>query len=157
MYNCGFDEKDLCFDPEYAQEILDEASNNEYANLKEDIDTLINMSVKVFGSALTDRELFDAIFKLYDVQEWDIDFADDEYIFLCNDLWVNDEKIPKLGYEGEIDFKGHYSYSDDFLDYSGDYDAETREYSFSEAMYEIVLAMLLNKYKTKVLKVYNKR
>jgi hypothetical protein len=43
MYNNGFDEKDLCFDPEYAQEILDEASNNEYANLKEDIDTLINM------------------------------------------------------------------------------------------------------------------
>ncbi len=115
------------------------------------------MSVKVFGSALTDRELFDAIFKLYDVQEWDIDFADDEYIFLCNDLWVNDEKVPKLGYEGEIDFKGHYSYSDDFLDYSGDYDGETREYTFSEAMYEIVLAMLLNKYKTKVLKVYNKR
>lgn len=69
MYNNGFDEKDLCFDPEYAQEILDEASDNEYANLKEDIDTLINMSVKVFGSALTDRELFNAIFKLYDVKE----------------------------------------------------------------------------------------
>ena len=51
----------------------------------------------------------------------------------------------------------NYSYSDDFLDYSGDNDAEKREYTFSEAMYEIVLAMLLNKYKTKVLKVYNKR
>lgn len=157
MYNNGFDEKDLCFDPEYAQEILDEASDNEYANLKEDIDTLINMSFKVFGTVMSDRELFDAIFKLYDVQEWDIDFADDEYIFLCNDLWENNEKIPKLGYEGEIDFKGHYSYSDDFLDYSGDYDDEKREYSFSEAMYEIVLAMLLNKYKTKVLEVYYKR
>lgn len=157
MYNNGFDEKDLCFDPEYAQEILDEASDNEYANLKEDIDTLISHSVKVFGTLMSDRELFNAIFKIYDVHEWDIDFADDEYIFLRNDLWVNDEKIPKLGYEGEIDFKGHYSYSDDFLDYSGDNDAETREYTFSEAMYEIVLAMLLNKYKTKVLKVYNKR
>ena len=157
MYNNGFDEKDLYFNPEYAQEILDEASNNEYVNLKEDIDTLISYSVKIFGSLMSDRELFDAIFKLYDVHEWDIDFADDEYIFLCNDLWVNDEKVPKLGYEGEIDFKGHYSYSDDFLDYSGDYDAETRDYTFSEAMYEIVLAMLLNKYKTKVLKVYNKR
>lgn len=157
MYNNGFEEKDLCFDPEYAQEILDEVSDNEYVNLKEDIDTLISYSAKIFGTLMSDRELFDAIFKLYDVQEWDIDFADDEYIFLCNDLWVNDEKIPKLGYSGEIDFKGHYSYSDDFLDYSGDYDAETREYSFSEAMYEIVLAMLLNKYKTKVLKVYNKR
>ena len=75
MYINGFKKDDLCFDPEYAQEILDEASNNEYANLKEDIDTLINMSVKVFGSSLTDRELFDAIFKLYDVQELDIDFA----------------------------------------------------------------------------------
>lgn len=157
MYNNGFDEKDLYFNPEYAQEILDEASNNEYVNLKEDIDTLISYSVKIFGSLMSDRELFDAIFKLYDVHEWDIDFADDEYIFLCNDLWVNDEKVPKLGYEGEIDFKGHYSYSDDFLDYSGDYDAETRDYTFSEAMYEIVLAMLLNKYKTKVLEVYNKR
>lgn len=157
MYNNGFEEKDLCFDPEYAQEILDEASDNEYANLKEDIDTLISHSVKVFGTLMSDRELFNAIFKLYDVHEWDIEVADDECIFVCNDLWVNDEKIPKLGYEGEIDFKGHYSYSDDFLDYSGDNDAETRVYTFSEAMYEIVLAMLLNKYKTKVLKVYNKR
>lgn len=59
MYINGFEEKDLCFDPEYAQEILDEVADNEY--------------------------------------------------------------------------------------------------TFSEAMYEIVLAMLLNKYKTKVLKVYNKR
>lgn len=157
MYINGFEEKDLCFDPEYAQEILDEATDNEYSNLKEDIDTLISYSVKIFGSLMSDRELFDAIFKLYDVHEWDIDFADDEYIFLCNDLFVNYVKIPKLGYEGEIDFKGHYSYSDDFLDYSGDYDAKTKEYTFSEAMYEIVLAMLLNKYKTKVLKVYNKR
>lgn len=43
MYNNGFDEKDLYFNPEYAQEILDEASNNEYVNLKEDIDTLMPM------------------------------------------------------------------------------------------------------------------
>lgn len=157
MYNNGFDEKDFCFDPEYAQEILDEATDNEYANLKEDIDTLINYSFKVFGTSLTDRELFDAIFKLYDVNISDIDFADDECIFLFNDLWDNNKKIPKLGYEGEIDFKGHYSYSDDFLDYSGDYDDMKSDYSFSEAMYEIVLAMLLNKYKTKVLEVYNKR
>lgn len=69
MYNNGFDEKDLCFDPEYAQEILDEASDNEYANLKEDIDTLINWSIKVFGTVMSDRELFNAIFKLYDVKE----------------------------------------------------------------------------------------
>ena len=85
MYINGFKKEDLCFDPEYAQEILDEASNNEYANLKEDIDTLINMSVKVFGSALTDRELFDAIFKLYDVQEWDIDFA----LLIKSNQWLD--------------------------------------------------------------------
>ncbi len=131
----------LKFDKYIAQVVLDNITPD-YINLEDDIKKFIEESKE------TDVNTLDAINKKYGIEPYDIDFADDMCYFYGNDFEMLGFTTA-LDLSAEIDFKGYYNFASEYLDYGGESVADS-SCSFDEAVYEVVLGMLLEKFKDKI-------
>jgi hypothetical protein len=131
----------LMFDKYIAQEVLDSITPD-YINLEDDIKKFIEESKE------TDVKTLDAINKKYGIEPYDIDFEDDMHYYYGNDFEMLGFTMA-LDLSTSIDFKGHYNFASEYIDYGGD-SSDDSSCSFDEAVYEVVLGMLLEKFKDKI-------
>ena len=131
----------LKFDKYIAQVVLDSITPD-YINLEDDIKKFIEESNE------TDVNTLDAINKKYGIEHYDIDFENDMHYYYENDLEMLGFTTA-LDLSTSIDFKGHYSFASEYIDYGGE-SSDDSSYSFDEAVYEVVLGMLLEKFKDKI-------
>lgn len=131
----------LKFDKYIAQVVLDSITPD-YINLEDDIKKFIEESKE------TDLNTLKAINKKYGIEPYDIDFEDDMHYYYGNDFEMLGFTTA-LDLSTSIDFKGHYNYASEYIDYGGD-SSDDCSCSFDEAVYEVVLGMLLEKFKDKI-------
>ena len=131
----------LMFDKYIAQVVLDSITPD-YINLEDDIKKFIEESKE------TDVKTLDAINKKYGIEPYDIDFEDDMHYYYGNAFEMLGFTTA-LDLSTSIDFKGYYNFASEYIDYGGE-SSDDSSYSFDEAVYEVVLGMLLEKYKDKI-------
>ena len=131
----------LMFDKYIAQVVLDSITPD-YINLEDDIKKFIEESNE------TDVKTLDAINKKYGIEPYDIDFEDDMHYYYGNDFEMLGFTTA-LDLSTSIDFQGHYNFASEYIDYGGE-SSDDSSYSFDEAVYEVVLGMLLEKFKDKI-------